>query len=51
MRKQNELIEVIDTETELLDACAAWAKGKTKVERMVKASKIANALGALMCIS
>jgi hypothetical protein len=48
VRKQNELIEVIDTETELLDACAAWAKGKTKVERMVKASKIANALGALM---
>ena len=48
MAGRNELVGIIDTETELLDACAAWAKGKTQVERMMKASKIANALRALM---
>ena len=48
MKKRNELVEMISNETELLDACAAWAKGKTEVERMVKASKIATALRALM---
>ena len=41
VKKRNELVEMISNETELLDACAAWAKGKTEVERMVKASKIA----------
>ena len=48
VKKRNELVEMISNETELLDACAAWAKGKTEVERMVKASKIATALRALM---
>jgi len=31
--ERKELIERIDTETKLLDACAAWAEGKTEVER------------------
>jgi hypothetical protein len=48
VKKRNELVEMISSETELLDACAAWAKGKTKVQRMVKAMKIATALRALM---
>lgn len=48
MLERKDLVEIIDTETELLEACAAWAKGKTDVERMIKAAKIANALRALM---
>jgi hypothetical protein len=45
---RNKLVEMISSETKLLDACAAWAKGKTEAQRMVKASKIATALRALM---
>jgi hypothetical protein len=48
VKKRTELIEMISNETELLDACAAWAEGKTEVERRVKASKIATALRALL---
>jgi DNA-binding transcriptional regulator YdaS (Cro superfamily) len=46
--ERKELVRIIDSEAELLDACALCAEGKTQVQRMVKALKIAAALGASM---
>ena len=48
MADRDELVEKIESETELLAACAKWAVGKTQVERMVKALKIGAALHATM---